>query len=175
MNDDLRSVLLGTGALWIAAVAAILLTLSRPIPSPPDPRQLRAVVIAMTVAIGIQLLHFGEEWMTCFHERWPPLLGLTPWSDRFFVTFNLVWIVVWVMSVFGLRAGWQVALMPAWFLAIAAVMNGVAHALLSLRVGGYFPGLLTAPAIGACGLWLTSRLRALTEATVSARQLPAGR
>jgi hypothetical protein len=31
-----------------------------------------------------------------------------------------------------------------WFLAIAAIANGIGHPAMSLAVGGYFPGLFTA-------------------------------
>jgi hypothetical protein len=36
--------------------------------------------------------------------------------------------------------------------------NGVAHPLLSVATGGYFPGLFTSPVVGGIGLVLLSRL-----------------
>jgi protein-S-isoprenylcysteine O-methyltransferase Ste14 len=41
--------------------------------------------------------------------------------------------------------------------------NAAAHPLLAMRVGGYFPGLLTAPLVGAVGIWLCVRLVATAE------------
>ena len=38
-----------------------------------------------------------------------------------------------------------------WFLAIASALNGIAHPVLSMMGGGYFPGLLTSPLVGILG------------------------
>ena len=45
----------------------------------------------------------------------------------------------------------------AGFLAIGMVLNGIVHPLLSVRAGGYFPGLVTSPLVGA-RLWTSRRL-----------------
>ena len=39
------------------------------------------------------------------------------------------------------------AALAAWFLAIAGMFNGIAHPLLALASGGYFPGLVSSPFI----------------------------
>jgi len=49
-------------------------------------------------------------------------------------------------------------------LAIAGAANGVAHPLMSVAVGGYFPGLATSPLIGVLGVVLLRRLLAVTQA-----------
>lgn len=59
------------------------------------------------------------------------------------------------------------ALFPLWFLGIAGVANGVAHPALSIRTGGYFPGLVTAPLVGIAGALLIRRLLAVTGDTTS--------
>jgi hypothetical protein len=87
---------------------------------------------------------------------------LPPWSTAFFVSFNLAWLALWVLSVFGLRAGYRPAFFPLWFLALAMIANGVAHPLLSMVAGGYFPGLISSPAVGVVGALLLSRLRRVT-------------
>jgi hypothetical protein len=54
-------------------------------------------------------------------------------------------------------------LFPLWFLGIACALNGLAHPLLALRSGGYFPGLITSPLVGVAGvllLWRTLRVTA---------------
>mgnify|MGYP001811772706 CR=1 FL=1 len=81
-----------------------------------------------------------------------------------FLGFNLVWIAIWVASIPGLRSGSAGAFFAAWFLAIAGALNGIAHPLLAVAAGGYFPGLLSSPLIGAAGVWLWLRLRAATSA-----------
>jgi hypothetical protein len=61
------------------------------------------------------------------------------------------------------RAGYGAAFFAAWFLAVAAMANGVAHPLLAVASGGYFPGLVTAPVIAGVGIRLFVRLRAATQ------------
>jgi hypothetical protein len=90
------------------------------------------------------------------------LLGLSPWSLRFFVTFNLFWLAVWGLSLWGLKARWQAALFPLWFLGLGCLVNGLAHPAFSLRTGGYFPGLFTSPLVGLVGIFLLRRLSVIT-------------
>jgi hypothetical protein len=132
-----------------------------------DP-DVRAAVRAAGLAIGVQLLHFAEELATGFPERFPPQLGLSPWSAGFFVAFNLFWLVVWVWSAraLGGRArggGRRLAVAALWFLAIAGIANALAHPALAIRAGGYFPGLVTSPLIGVAGLVLARRLAGVTR------------
>ena len=46
------------------------------------------------------------------------------------------------LSVLGLAERQRAALFPFWLLGIAGAANGIAHPLLSVIAGGYFPGLL---------------------------------
>jgi hypothetical protein len=163
VNDELRSVLVGTAGLGAAAIAAALLTVTRG-GIGADAGELRASVRVAVVAVLLQAAHFAEELATGFRERFPELLGLSPWSPRFFVSFNLVWLAVWALSLRGLAARRRLALFPLWFLAIAGVANGVAHPLFSALVGGYFPGLVTSPLVGVAGLVLLRRLLRVTAA-----------
>ena len=93
-----------------------------------------------------------------FHLRYPELLGLAPWPPSFFVTFNLVWIVVWGLSLLGLSRHVRAAYFPMWFLGIGSAVNGVAHPIFSMAVSGYFPGLLTSPLVGLLGVLLLREL-----------------
>lgn len=83
-------------------------------------------------------------------------------SFSFFVAFNVTWLVIWAVSVRVLRTGHRGAFFAAWFLAIAGMINGVAHPLLALAAGGYFPGLVSSPFVAAACLLLWLRLRAAT-------------
>jgi hypothetical protein len=162
MNDEARSVLLGTAGLGAAAVAAAVMTVARGLPAARGPA-LRAAVRVGALALVVQAAHFAEELATGFQRRFPEVLGLTPWSDGFFVSFNLAWLAVWGLALRGLAARREAALWPLWFLGIAGVANGIAHPLLAARTGAYFPGLVTSPVLGVVGLLL---LRRLLEATV---------
>lgn len=168
MSDELYSILAGTAGLSVAAVVAAFLTASRPI-GRADPAAQRRLIVLIAVAIALQTGHFTEELATGFYVRFPELLGLAPWSKAFFVSFNLFWIAVWLLSIVGVRAHLQIALFPIWFLGVGCVANGVAHPVFSMMVGGYFPGLYTSPLVGLAGVFLLRRLTAIT-ASVSLQQ-----
>ena len=148
--------------LGLAALAALLLAQSRR--SPPENTEERLAasrVLALTV--GIQAIHFAEEAATGFRERLGDLLGLPGMSFTFFVVFNLTWLGIWVASVPGLRSARAVAFFAAWFLAIAGMFNGIAHPLLAIAAGEYFPGLVSSPFIAGASIWLWLQLRSATR------------
>jgi len=164
MNEDLRSVLTGTAGLSAAAVVALLLTIVRkPVDSDLAGRERTARLFL--IGLAAQCLHFMEEFVTRFQDRFPALLGLPAWPENFFVAFNLLWLTVWILSAIGLQRGYRAALFPAWFFAIAAIANGIAHPLLALVARGYFPGLISSPVLGVLGVLLWRRLLALTRSS----------
>lgn len=156
------SELVGTLGLALVAGAALLLTLLR-VPTASQSRTRRAATAVFSFGLVLQFFHFVEEYATRFYERFPESLGLPSWSPIFFLTFNGAWFVVWVIAAFGLRSGYRLAFFPVWFFAIAMMANGVAHPMLALRDGGYFPGLITSPFVGVAGVVVWLRLMALTE------------
>lgn len=165
MSERLESVLAGTAGLSIAAAVALYLTVCRTAESSDSLARSRLVPL-LVVGISAQCLHVAEEYGTGFHVRFPELLGLVPWSARFFLGFNAFWIVLWSISVFGMLANLGAAYFPLWFLAIGLVLNGVAHPLLAIASRGYFPGLITSPIVGALGWVLSLRLWELTQERV---------
>ncbi len=162
MSEGLRSIVLGTSAISVLLAVAIVLAVSRPITNR-DPAARDRLLRLFLLGVAVQCLHVIEEFVTGFHVCWPELLGLVPWSGEFFVAFNLTWIAIWVASAVALRGGWRPALVPIWLFTLGMSLNLVAHPLLSLLTGGYFPGLVTSPAVGVFGVMLWSRLLALTE------------
>jgi len=164
MNENLRSVLTGTAGLSAAAVVALLLTIVRR-PADSDLAGRERTARLFLIGLAAQCLHFMEEFITRFHDRFPALLGLPAWPENFFVAFNLLWLTVWILSAIGLQRGYRAALFPAWFFAIAAIANGVAHPLLALVARGYFPGLISSPVLGVLGVLLWRRLLALTRSS----------
>ena len=112
------------------------------------------------VTLVLQALHASEEFFFGFHERFPMLFGLAPWSAGFFVSFNLVWLVLWSLSLTAVGSG-RISMAPRtllWFLALAAFVNGFVHPLLSVLTGSYFPGTLSAIPLGVAGMLLIGRL-----------------
>ena len=140
--SELRSWGVGAAGIWIALAAAAFLAVRRPLPTLSD-RGRRQLIVVGLVACAVQAAHFGEELLSGFFTAFPQVLGLTPWSRRGFVAFNVAWLVVWVISLAAAAGGNRLAQWPLWFLALALVLNGIAHPVLALLARGYFPGLVT--------------------------------
>jgi hypothetical protein len=147
---EVRSWAVGTAGLWIAVIAAALLTVRRPIPALSD-RDRHHLVLLGLLAIAVQVAHFGEELSTGFFTAFPQALGLSPWSRRAFIVFNVAWLGVWLISLPAAARGNRIAQWPLWFLAIALVLNGIAHPVLAVLARGYFPGLVTSVAAFLAG------------------------
>jgi RimJ/RimL family protein N-acetyltransferase len=173
--SELMSILPSAAILGSLAAIALLLTFGRDWAAENRLRTRRAVRIA-AVAVLFQATHFGEELLTGFYERFPALFGLGPMMLGFFVLFNLAWLAIWSVCVWGLRARRKAALFPLWFLSLGCIANGVAHPSLSAYVGGYFPGLATSPVVGLLGVVLLRRLLLITQAagssTPATRSMP---
>lgn len=148
--------------LGVVAAVAFLLAMRRFSPVEAAKARFDASV-ALGITTVVQSVHFAEEWATGFHVRFPALLGLAPMPLSFFVLFNLAWIAIWIASIPFLRRGRRQAFFAAWFLALAGVLNAVAHPLMAIASGGYFPGLITSPAVGIAGVILWQRLQKATS------------
>ena len=146
----------------MAACAALLLTILRR-PRNLDPAARGQTARLLLIGLAAQCLHFMEESITGFPNRFPVLLGFPAWSADFFVIFNLTWLSIWILSAVGLQKGSRIALFPIWFFAIASIANGIGHPALAAAVRGYFPGLITSPLVGVLGLLLWRRLESLTR------------
>ena len=151
--------------LGLAAIVAVRLAQRRSSPVEAAAER-NAASTVLGFATAIQSAHFAEELVTGFHTRFPALLGLDPMPLSFFVAFNLAWIAIWIVSNPFLRLGKRPAFFAAWFLAIAGILNGVAHPMMAIASGGYFPGLITSPVIGLAGVILWQRLQKATSERV---------
>lgn len=148
--------------LGLAALAALALIQSR-WSAPEDTEKRAAAARVMIFSVGAQSIHFAEEAATGFHQELGAFFGLPGIPFVTFVIFNVVWIGIWVASVPGLRGGRPWAFFAAWFLAIAGMVNGVAHPLLSMATGEYFPGVGSSPLVGLVSIWLWLALRSATR------------
>ncbi len=147
--------------LSAVAVVALVLTFTRAISENDLARH--AAARSLALAVALQAAHFAEEATTGFHDRFPELLGLPAMPVPFFVLFNVAWLAAWTASVPGLRTGRPTAFFAAWFLALAGLLNSIAHPLLAVASGSYFPGLVTSPFIGVASALLWTRLRRATQ------------
>ena len=164
MSENVRSMVFGPSVLYGVAIVALVLTIARK-PVRNSGEAIDGIIGLYLVGIACQCLHFTEEFVTGFYLRAPKFLGFVAWSPEFFVTFNLIWIAVWLVAAVGIRKNVRIAFFPVWFFAIGMIGNAVWHPLLCVGTGGYFPGLLTSPFAGVIGVILVSRLLKLTSAT----------
>ena len=156
--DAILSFATGTLGLLAALIVSAVLVATRP---SPETWQVgtRAILIIALLCHGAHLL---EETIFGFYLTFPELLGLSAWPMSLFLFFNLSLIAIWTTGLL-----WQV---PSrlfttmyFFLGIASALNGVAHPLFSYLNSGYFPGLVTSPAIAIVGILLLKRLWNATE------------
>ncbi len=150
--------------LILGIVALIALQLARSRESTADKAVERAAASrALAMATAVQFVHFSEEWATDFHVRFPALLELDPIPLPVFLLFNFTWIAIWIAAIPLLRAARIFGFFAAWFLALAGILNGIAHPLLAVVTGGYYPGLMTSPFIGLAGVYLWRKLELATQ------------
>jgi hypothetical protein len=174
LMPQLSSYLIGTVGLLLLLAASAGLTVLRPRLNPEIGGSARFCLIVV-LSVLAQAAHFIEEFLTRFFVRFPEVFGLQPWSETFFVSFNVVWLGLWVLALVGVRAGIIIAVLPLWFLGLAMVLNVLAHPVLALIAGGYFPGLLTAPLVGALGLLLVRELVRVTTPAKTTQKYGAGK
>ena len=146
--------LLTMGRATILLVAAMVMAYAlwvRRSESPPA----ESVISVYAAAVLVHCAHLVEEYVTGFHRVFPPVFGADPWSERRFLVFNLVWLMIFVLTGFALARRKRWAYLVALFLAIGGgIGNGLGHLALSARAGGYFPGVYT----GVLGLLVGSLL-----------------
>ena len=131
--------------LGVAAVAGFVAWLAtgyrRPIRS-------RSVIAAYLAAIAFQIVHLAEEWNQDFPHEFTDLAGSSKdWQlDSFLAVFVFAAGALWVGAGAGALLGWRSANFFVWFYALGAgLINAIAHFILPVVKGGYFPGLITAP------------------------------
>jgi hypothetical protein len=111
------------------------------------------------IALAIQFLHFTEEYVYGFHQRVTEIMaGMPPFNINVFVAFNMIAYCLFLLAGLGMYKGMKFPMIIVWFFAIAFLGNAIWHLLLTLRVGGYFPGLYTSFAGWILGPILLKRL-----------------
>ena len=96
-------------------------------------------------ALGVQFLHFTEEYLTNFIIEVPKLLGQESYPKDYWVIFNMVAYFVFIIGgIILFKQIKELMIIPLFFIIVGVLLNSVGHILLSLYVGDYFPGLYTA-------------------------------
>jgi len=108
----------------------------------PDPDR---VVPLYLLALGIQFLHFAEEYTTGFTTELPKLIGQEAYPIGYWLVFNMVaYFVFAIGGIILFKRINSLLIIPIFFILVGVMLNAVGHIILSLYTGGYFPGLYTA-------------------------------
>lgn len=120
--------------------------------------------MAFGALVLAQAAHSVEEYVGRLWETFPParfLTGLVSQDhEQGFLLINValvafgLWCLVW-----PIRKDWPTAALLAWLWVTIEVINGVGHPLWSLRMGGYTPGVATAPVLLVIALYVGQQLR----------------
>ncbi|MFX0071657.1 MAG: HXXEE domain-containing protein [Candidatus Hermodarchaeota archaeon] len=108
----------------------------------PEPERTLPVYL---IALGVQLLHFIEEFTTGLYIRFPTeIYNSDPYSANEFVISQMVVYFLFIIGALGIFKGWNMTMIFVWFLLIMMlIVNSIQHPIYSIMVGGYFPGLYT--------------------------------
>lgn len=106
-----------------------------------------------------QAAHSVEEYVEKLYEVFAPTRFVSSLLShdlpRGFLIANVALVSFglwcWAMPV---RSGWPMARRLVWFWILLEIANGLAHSLIALLRGSYFPGLATAPLLLFFAGWL---------------------
>ncbi len=121
----------------------------------------RALFLALVV---VQAAHSLEEFVFALWEVWPLariVSGLvSAHLPTGFAVINSAFVVFGLACYLGpVSRGWPSARSFAWIWVAVELVNGIFHPLLAVQVGGYFPGVATAPLLLVLGATLALGLR----------------
>jgi len=121
-------------------------------------RNIKRIKTFYILGIVILGIHIMEEYLTGFQIKFPGLLDYS-WSDRQYIIFNSIWLLFFLLNVWGLYRKYRVAYFLVWFFAIlAGIANGILHPAISIVQGAYFPGLISSPILLVVGIALLKEL-----------------
>ena len=112
------------------------------------------------VALSVQFLHFCEEFLTHFNDKFALLYGGHPYSQEWFIAFNMAAYAIFTLAAVAVYVkGVRAALLPTLFFVVYGVLgNAVSHLFWALQQRGYFPGGVTALAYLFLGPLLVNKL-----------------
>ena len=111
------------------------------------------------LALGIQFIHFTEEYLTGFTIEVSKLLGQAAYPVDYWLVFNMVAYFVFVIGgIILFRKIRMLMIIPLFFILVAVLLNSIAHILISIYVGGYFSGLYSALILFIIGSILMKRV-----------------
>ena len=111
------------------------------------------------LALGIQFIHFTEEYLTDFNVEIARIIGQDAYPMDYWVTFNMVAYFFFIIGgIILFRKIKELMIIPLFFIVVGVILNAVGHIILSIYVGGYFSGLYSALLYVVIGPILIKRL-----------------
>ena len=96
-------------------------------------------------ALGIQFIHFTEEYLTDFTIELPKLFGQEEYPMDYWVVFNMIAYSVFIIGgIILFKKIKEFMIIPLFFILVGVLLNSIGHILIAIYVGGYFSGLYTA-------------------------------
>jgi hypothetical protein len=97
------------------------------------------------LALGIQFIHFAEEYITGFNYKFPALFDSPEYPLNTFVAFNMLAYFMFILGAIMIyRKIKPPMIIPLFFVLYGIVGNAIAHVVFCIVAGGYFPGIYTA-------------------------------
>ncbi len=117
-----------------------------------NPVESRGVISLFLIAVAIQLIHMGEEVFARFPDNFTDLVNATnQYTEREFLAvsvFGMTSLLIFAAVAMSRKIPiiTPIANYFAWFYALGlGLTNAIAHFVMPILAGGYFPGLITAP------------------------------
>ena len=108
----------------------------------PNPERILPIYL---LALGIQFIHFTEEYMTGITIEVPKLLGQEEYPKDYWVIFNMIAYFIFILGgIILFKKMKELMMIPLFFIVVGVILNSIGHILISIYVGGYFSGLYTA-------------------------------
>lgn len=96
-------------------------------------------------SLGIQFIHFTEEYLTDFTIEVPALLGQEAYPIDYWLTFNMIAYFIFILGgIILFKQIKELMIIPLFFILVGVILNSIGHIMISIYVGGYFSGLYTA-------------------------------
>ena len=110
-------------------------------------------------ALGIQFIHFTEEYLTDFVTAVPGLIGREPYPLDYWISFNMIAYFIFIIGgIILFKQIKELMIIPLFFILVGVVLNSIGHILLAIYVGGYFSGLYSALIYVILGPMLLKRI-----------------
>ena len=108
----------------------------------PDPERILPLYL---FALGIQFIHFAEEYVTDFTIVVPKLLGQEAYPINNWVAFNMTAYFIFLLGgIILFKRIKTLMIIPLFFILVGVLLNSIGHILIAIYVQGYFSGLYTA-------------------------------